>query len=682
METFQRLNPNYRPDIDGLRAIAVLSVVTFHAFPNLMAGGFVGVDVFFVISGYLISKIIFESIKSGMFSFAEFYARRIKRIFPALLIVLVVCFCVGWFVLASDEYKQLGKHIAGGAGFVSNFILWNESGYFDASANRKPLLHLWSLGVEEQFYFLWPFVVWVVFKLGLNPLIISTLIAIISFYINLNLTDSDRAAAFYLPQARFWELMLGTLLAWVNLGYSEWINFFSTKLRNLFRHSQKNTNPIDEYDSMISSVVSLVGVVLLTHSFCNIDKGDDFPGLLVLFPVFGAFLIILAGPKAWFNRVVLSHKGAVWIGLISYPLYLWHWPFLSLARIIKGEESLGVLGLVIVFASFGVSWATYQFIEKPIRFGPRGKEKTIALVLLMISIGLVGYSAFEKQGYEFRAINKVNHFNNTLLGWDSIKTVGCESKLNTDAHFCLELGNKNNETIAVLGDSTANALAPGLYDIYLSNTNEGLLNIGSPGCAPIRGLEPNQSWGAPNSSKGRNCVEAIKKAFSYILDSSKIQTVVLGIFARDLPLWGMPGLPPSDLKGRFLFVKSLLDKDIRELIEAGKRVIVTYDMPFYPMDARSCLSRLRSKGNSKKICSVPESQLIDRLPFVELFNSYFKSNLQVCVVNSSNVLIKNHFAEFFDKDGILMIRDDHHLSYHGSRLVAKEFENQGCIVRP
>jgi peptidoglycan/LPS O-acetylase OafA/YrhL len=142
-------HPEYRADIDGLRAIAVLSVVGFHAFPTWVKGGFIGVDIFFVISGFLISTIIFENLERNSFSFFEFYSRRVKRIFPALLLTLIACFAFGWFVLLADEYKQLGKHIAAGAGFISNFVFWNESGYFDNAAETKPLLHLWTLAIEE-----------------------------------------------------------------------------------------------------------------------------------------------------------------------------------------------------------------------------------------------------------------------------------------------------------------------------------------------------------------------------------------------------------------------------------------------------------------------------------------------------------------------------------------------------
>jgi len=159
----------YRPDIDGLRAIAVLTVVTFHAFPNFMKGGFIGVDVFFVISGFLISGIIFQNLEKERFIFSEFYSRRIKRIFPALSIVLLTTHLVGWFILLADEYKNLGKNIAAGAAFISNFILWKEAGYFDTSAETKPLLHLWSLGIEEQFYILWPFLAWLAWKKKIQP---------------------------------------------------------------------------------------------------------------------------------------------------------------------------------------------------------------------------------------------------------------------------------------------------------------------------------------------------------------------------------------------------------------------------------------------------------------------------------------------------------------------------------
>ncbi|MDP3004588.1 acyltransferase, partial [Methylotenera sp.] len=210
-------HPKYRPDIDGLRAVAVLSVVIYHAFPKFIRGGFIGVDIFFVISGFLISTIIFGSLERNSFNFIEFYSRRIKRIFPALLLVLTASFVFGWFALLADEYKQLGKHIAGGAGFISNFLFWKESGYFDNAAETKPLLHLWSLGIEEQFYIVWPLLLWLAWKKRFNLLTITILVAVISFALNISKVHSDAVAAFYSPQTRFWELLVGSVLAYMTM---------------------------------------------------------------------------------------------------------------------------------------------------------------------------------------------------------------------------------------------------------------------------------------------------------------------------------------------------------------------------------------------------------------------------------------------------------------------------------
>lgn len=174
-------SPQHRSDIDGLRAIAVLFVVGFHAFPLWARGGFIGVDIFFVISGFLISTIIFDGLEAGRFSFLEFYGRRIKRIFPALALILLVSYAFGWFALFPHEYAQLGKHIAAGAGFVSNIVLWNESGYLDNLAETKPLLHLWSLGIEEQFYIVWPLLLWFAWRFRIRILGFTVAVAVASF---------------------------------------------------------------------------------------------------------------------------------------------------------------------------------------------------------------------------------------------------------------------------------------------------------------------------------------------------------------------------------------------------------------------------------------------------------------------------------------------------------------------
>src|SRR6266566_5559543 len=204
----------YRPDVDGLRAVAVLAVLGFHLSPRFVPGGYVGVDVFFVISGFLISGIVIAQLSEGRFTFADFYARRIRRIFPSLIVVLLACLAIGWFVLVDEEFAQLLKHVAASAAFVPNIVFWRESGYFDAPAQLEPLLHLWSLGIEEQFYLVWPPLLYWCWKRGLNVLTIAALIVAVSFTINVGLIHESATAAFFLPHARMWELLLGGMLAY------------------------------------------------------------------------------------------------------------------------------------------------------------------------------------------------------------------------------------------------------------------------------------------------------------------------------------------------------------------------------------------------------------------------------------------------------------------------------------
>src|SRR5262245_40012984 len=300
-----QLSHGYRPDVDGLRAVAVLAVLAYHAFPSLAPGGFAGVDVFFVISGYLITGIILDDLERGRFTYRNFYWRRIRRIFPALILVLVACLALGWLVLLPDEYAQLGKHVAAGAGVVSNIALWREAGYFDSAAELKPLLHLWSLGVEEQYYLAWPLLL-LLFRRHMGWMIVA--LGAASFALNIWMVGTHPTAAFYLPFTRFWELLAGSYLA--------------------FAVRKENPSP---YFSMVGAGLIVLGFILL-------EPQKAFPGWWALLPVLGAALLIRAGPQGWVNRRVLAHPAMVFVGLISYPLYLWHWPLLTYARIVHGGE--------------------------------------------------------------------------------------------------------------------------------------------------------------------------------------------------------------------------------------------------------------------------------------------------------------------------------------------------------
>ena len=391
----------YRPDIDGLRAIAVLAVVLFHGFPQTFRGGFIGVDVFFVLSGYLISRIIFEQLNQGTFDFFDFYARRIKRIFPALLIVLAAAYVAGWFTLLADEYGQLGQHIAAGAAFISNFVLWGESGYFDNSAHTKPLLHLWSLGIEEQFYIVWPLLLWLASKLRFPLFALTCILAALSFYLNVTGIKSDAVATFYSPQTRIWELLIGSGLAWCALYKKDRLADVAIFIDKCCRRQKTVVDPL-RVRTRMANVLSCVGFILLIYSLIRFNRDLQFPGKWALIPVLGTAFILAAGPLAWLNTKILSNKVLVWFGLISYPLYLWHWPLLSFAWIVDASPPSLLARLGLIALSVALAWLTYRLIERPIRFGKHGSLKVSLLIVVMLTLGGVGLGTYYERGFPFR----------------------------------------------------------------------------------------------------------------------------------------------------------------------------------------------------------------------------------------------------------------------------------------
>lgn len=329
----------YRADVDGLRAVAVLAVIGFHAFPAYVPGGFVGVDVFFVISGYLITGILQRALDAGTFSITAFYARRIRRIFPALIVVLIATLAVGWFVLLPERYANLGTHVTGASAFVANFVSWSEAGYFDSAALEKPLLHLWSLGIEEQFYLVWPALLWLVARLRLPPVTALSAVAAASLALGIALTSRAPDAAFYLPLSRMWELAIGGLLALSGKTFG-------------------------------GAALGAVGLAAIALSVAVFDGGVPYPGWRALVPTLGACAIIASGPASALHRRVLGAAPVVAIGLISYPLYLWHWLLLA----------FGLSAPLAIALSFVLAAATYWLVERPIR--SRRATSRQALLLL------------------------------------------------------------------------------------------------------------------------------------------------------------------------------------------------------------------------------------------------------------------------------------------------------------
>jgi peptidoglycan/LPS O-acetylase OafA/YrhL len=359
---------SYRPDIDGLRAVAVLSVVAFHAGIPAFRGGFTGVDIFFVLSGYLISGIIIRALETGTFSFRDFYARRINRIFPALIIMLLGTFVLGWYLLFRSEFLNLGKHIAAGATFLSNAALVQESGYFDIAAARKPLLNLWSLAIEEQFYLIWPLLLVVCWRFRPRFFLPALLIGLGSYLLAMIAAYTEHSAtSFFLPFTRLWELVAGFALFTMEAPPGE----------------PRRVEP--------ANARAWIGLALIAISIFFISQSVDWPGIWTLIPVAGTVILVSAGPASWVSRNLLSRTPMVWIGLISYPLYLWHWPLLSFARIIEnGHENRFLLGSALVL-SFVLAFLTYKLIEFPIRARASGRgTRAILLVGLLALVGVAG----------------------------------------------------------------------------------------------------------------------------------------------------------------------------------------------------------------------------------------------------------------------------------------------------
>jgi len=469
MLTSGNREPEYRADIDGLRAVAVGGVIAYHAFPSEVSGGFVGVDVFFVISGFLISGIIFRDLARGSFSFAEFYRRRIRRIIPALLIVLIATWLVAWLILNADDYEALGWHLSAASVFLSNFVLGNEAGYFDHAAEYKPLLHLWSLAVEEQFYLIWPVSIYVIWRLRRNPTPILGILALLSFSLNIAMAGAQPVWDFYSLPTRLWELALGAVLASTSHGFGR---------RN------------------VAHAMGAAGFGLVLFAILTLKGTANYPGWSALVPTIGTALLVMAGPDSWFNRTILSPRPVVLIGLISYPLYLWHWPLLSFARyhlLIEPTPSTkaGIIALAILLA-----WATYQFVERPIRFGMRRAQSVrryapITLIVLLCGVGGVGLMTWTAQGFVERFPDQVRNLANYTYDEQAAYRAGTciLSPPQTERDFasgCTGRTSADDQRPLVFlwGDSHAAHLYPGLAHIQ-GNSGFALAQFTASACPPI-----------------------------------------------------------------------------------------------------------------------------------------------------------------------------------------------------
>ena len=522
----------YRSDIDGLRAVAVLAVVAFHAFPQFLAGGFIGVDIFFVISGYL----MFFALRKKELSFIsvrDFFVRRVVRIFPALLLVLSVCYLLGWAVLLPEEYVFLAKYIAAGAGFVANFVLLGSGGYFELSSDSNALLHLWSLGVEEQFYlflpaFLW-FVSWRRLHLGL-----SLASAVLFFFLlGLWLVEMFPLWGFYSPFSRFWELFFGVLLGWLVSSYQKESNF------------------------LIGSIFSLLGAFLIVLGFFLLRGDEPFPGVRAILPCLGAALIIGAGEKALINRYILSRSFLVWVGLISYPLYLWHWPALVYMRLLFGGDVGFFWLLVVLVVVVIVSWLTYLYVEQPLRSGS-GVRKALYLLGGMVVVFSVGLGTMYAGGFSFRQPELIQQLVSYRYDYAAAYREGrCFLRPEQGAEAFSECEDVGHGPLVYLwGDSHAAHLYPGLELVYGQSST--ITQRTASGCPPVLGLKVAD----------RPHCQSINQAVMKDVSERRPETVLLS--AR----WG-----EYDLDGLSATVSDLRAAGVRNLIVVGPAPLWQESLP-------------------------------------------------------------------------------------------------------
>lgn len=494
----------YQHHIDGLRAIAVLMVIGFHAFPSIFKGGFVGVDVFFIISGYLISYNLINSFGNNSYSLLTFYEKRIKRIFPALLVVLIACYLSGYFLFTSGEFKQLGLHIAAGAAFFSNIAYMNESGYFDISGETKPLLHLWSLGVEEQFYIFLPILLWMMWRSKTNIILIIILLTGVSFISNI-LTTADQAIKYYSPFTRIWELLLGTCLALYkhDATRNKYLNINFTKM--ISKLLEKHSNEL-----------AVLGLFAVISGLFFINPQINFPGWWALLPTIGTVLVMAVGTKSSVNRTLVSHPLLVWIGLISYPLYLWHWPLLSIATILEGERPSVLHRIIAIALTFLLAIATYFWIEKPLRFGSFARLKTLLLTLSMVIVGLIGYQTYQENGYPERIFaTQFKNVSEAIGDWEGGRNL---KDFNYLGHQVIANSIQPPE-ILMIGDSHIEQFLPRIDKLTKEDKFPSTIVVIGGGCPLIPNVREESL---------KRCEKTFNTALDILKESKTIKKVVLG----------------------------------------------------------------------------------------------------------------------------------------------------------
>lgn len=620
---------NYRREIDGLRALAVLPVILFHAGFQTFSGGFVGVDVFFVISGYLITSILLAELQQGDFSIINFYERRARRILPALFFIMFVCLPFAWLWLLPQDLKEFSESLAAVSGFASNVLFWKTTGYFESDAALKPLLHTWSLAVEEQYYLFFPVLLMLIWRTGKN--LISSLLVII-FVLSLCLAQwgffAGPEAKFYLLPTRAWELLIGAFLAFYSLG------------RDKIASSK-----------MLSESGGVIGFILILYAIFYFDNSTPSPSLYILVPTIGAGLIIFYSSSETAVGKLLGNKSLVFVGLLSYSAYLWHQPILAFAKHRSLDEISHLEALLLIFLTFILSFFSWRYVETPFRDKERFSRSIIFKMGLIGSLFFiaVGFSGHLSNGFENRFSYKkafdgdVGHIDFHKYVADKYFRCTPESiamhALKWQGFLrCMQSKKEANVDIALLGDSHAEHLFIGLAE-SLPNKNIGFY---------IKSSYP--FVGNPE----------FDEIFEEILPNQSIHTVLLTMsWVRRV----------EQIPKNTTLEKELI-KTLSALDAAGKTVYLLDDIPKFPFPPERC--KFLADGFHRTICDTPKSRIVN-------YEKLYLPTLISVSERFSNV----HFLKIRDllcgeimcsmvKNSVLMYRDSNHLNILGSQYVGAE----------
>jgi len=631
----------YEPALDGLRAIAIIGVLLYHLFPKYVPGGFIGVDIFFVLSGYLITGILLRNIDQDHYTIARFYLGRVRRLLPALFTVLLFVWVCGYQFLFAEEFQRLGKQILYSIIFANNFLYNNEINYFESYAKLTPLLHLWSLAVECQFYLFFPFLILLIRNLRYLLIAVIGLI-VLSFAYNVYFLN-DNMISFYLPYARIWEFLIGSTLVLIEKN--------GLQSKAVFKvHEKKET-----LFNVLDSILLLTGIGLIGYSFVQIMNTDAFPGFVALLPCLAAALIIKANPNIHISRILLQNRPIVFLGKISYPLYLWHWVIISFSKIIYDKElnTKNLFGIILV--SIFLSVLTYFLVEKPFRYGKLKNSAPIYLFSFAIFLTILGSITVYGEGFNDRGINLLafnNRFDEPYK--QSCNFISGKDFVDDRCHVTKIDGARDQ--LLVIGDSIANSYAPMLEE-YITETkqNLNLVQFGMGQCPLV------MDYGPPY------CRDFTEKVFSYLAHNTLPQKLIYSAAWPDYLLgknwgrrWKFFHADGSEFRDKFM-------KTVDFLQSKNFQIIVML-MPPDGASPKSCIDRINANFRE---CDLSSSLALSNennyrsilLPLIAGRGiNYFDPMPFLCNNKTCTVRIENR----------ILYNDPRHLSEEGGQYLAKE----------